>query len=399
MEDADMANAHQGDADRAARSFAVGMKSYDNDWFLRFNLSYDDAARLLADWGVTFVIAQSRFLPTADSAVKSEVAPDLAERFASYDDRKFRDALGRQNILYFATCAMFFDPPALAADPSLAAIDAVGRRMEKVDWYVGIPPTRRRHVEVKIAAIENAVRQLEPDGVHLGFMRWPGFWELWTPRHRQEEFPEYSYDSESLARFEAEAGVALPSREPRAAARWIAENAREKWVDWKCLVVVDVIRQVRDMARRIRPDTRMLLNTLPFGRGDFDNAIETVFGQRFEWLADVIDVFEVMAYHQILARPVTWIPRIGEEIKMRSGRQAICTLQAVPLYLNGIHAAEGRVSTLTTADLDEAASLIMASSVDGVAFFVWSDFLQQAIPSRDFSQVNIIRRLAGRRGL
>src|SRR5271166_2396986 len=103
MEDADMANAHQGDADRAARSFAVGMKSYDNDWFLRFNLSYDDAARLLADWGVTFVIAQSRFLPTADSAVKSEVAPGLAERFASYDDRKFRDALGRQNILYFAT--------------------------------------------------------------------------------------------------------------------------------------------------------------------------------------------------------------------------------------------------------------------------------------------------------
>jgi len=42
------------------------MKSYDNDWYLRFNLSYEErgGARRL---GVTFVIAQSRCFrcPTA----------------------------------------------------------------------------------------------------------------------------------------------------------------------------------------------------------------------------------------------------------------------------------------------------------------------------------------------
>src|SRR5580658_8632126 len=92
---------------QSAQPFAVGMKSYDNDWYLRFNLSYDAAAALLSDWGVTFVIAQSRALPMPDSAVKSEVRPELKERFASYDDRKFRDALARRCILYIATCAMF----------------------------------------------------------------------------------------------------------------------------------------------------------------------------------------------------------------------------------------------------------------------------------------------------
>jgi hypothetical protein len=139
------------------------------------------------------------------------------------------------------------------------------------------------------------------------------------------------------------------------------------------------------------------LNTLPLGRADFDNAVETTFGQRFESLADVIDVFEVMAYHQILKRPPEWIARVGEEIKARSGRTTVCTLQAVPLYLEGVHAAERRVPTLTSDDLRHAADLVMSSSVDGVVFFIWRDFLEQAIAQRDFSRVNIIRELASRR--
>jgi hypothetical protein len=383
--------------ERRKNPFAVGMKSYDNDWYLRFGLPYDDAARLLTDWGVSFVIAQSRTLPMPDSAVKSEVPPELRERFASYDDRKFRDALARQGILYVATCTMFFDPAALVANPALGAIDASGRMMEKIDWYVGIPPTRRTHVAMKIAAIENAVRLLEPDGVHLGFMRWPGFWELWTPRHKRADFPEYSYDEESLARFQAEADVALPSCSPSAAAAWIAENARDRWIDWKCRVVVDVLRKVRDNVRRIRPDAKMLLNTLPFGRLDFDNAAEGVFGQRFEALAEVIDVFEVMAYHQILDRPVEWVPRIGEEVKARSGRTTICTLQATPLYLDGMHVAEHRAKSLTARDLEHAGNLVMDSTIDGLVFFIWTDFLQQVRGLRDNSRVDIIRRLAARR--
>jgi hypothetical protein len=31
-------------------------------------------------------------------------------------------------------------------------------------------------------------------------------------------------------------------------------------------VVVDVIRQVKETARRYRPDIQLILNTLPFGR-------------------------------------------------------------------------------------------------------------------------------------
>jgi len=381
----------------AEGAYTLGMKIYDNDWYLRFGLSYDEAAKLLRDWGVTFVIAQCRLMPMPDSAVKSEVPPDLAERYASYDDRKFRDALARAGILYVPSCIMFFDPAALTADPSLAAIDATGKQMERIDWYIGIPPTRRNHVAAKLSVIETAVRALEPDAIHLGFMRWPGFWELWMPNYRRENFPEYSYDRESLKRFQQETGVSLPTLDPQAAAAFIAERAGEVWVDWKCQVVVDVIREVKETARRSRPHIQVVLNTVPFGRFDFDNAVEKVFGQRFESLAEVVDVFEVMAYHQILKRPAEWIPRIGEEVKERSGRTTVCTLQAVPLYLGGIHAKERRPQTLDAEEFECATELVAQSNVDGAIFFVWTDFLRQLLNQGDSSRVNIIRQLAAQR--
>src|SRR5260221_1165351 len=90
-------------------------------------------------------------------------------------------------------------------------MDASGKRMESIDWYVGIPPTRRAHVALKLRAIETAMRVLEPDGIHLGFMRSPGFWELWMPYHRSEDFPEYSYDRQTLELFQSHNGTSLRS--------------------------------------------------------------------------------------------------------------------------------------------------------------------------------------------
>jgi hypothetical protein len=70
----------------------------------------------------------------------------------------------------------------------------------------------------------------------------------------------------TLERFQAETGTSLPSLDPIAAAPFLAERVSQVWVDWKCHVVVDVIRQVKETARRYRPDIQLILNTLPFGR-------------------------------------------------------------------------------------------------------------------------------------
>ena len=232
-----------------AGTFRTGMKVYDNDWFLRFDLDYDDAARLLGDWGVTFVLAQSRYLPMPDTAIKSEVPERLKDRYAAYDDRLFREALRRVRIQYVATCLVGLDPEAVAADPNLVPVDANGRAGEKIDWYQGIPPDRTAHIDRKIALVERAAQELRPDGVHLCFMRWPGFWETWLPDTSRADFPDYDHSRGTLNRFAEQTGVEVPETSPREAAQWIVRNARAAWIDWKCATVAGVIGRFRDAVR------------------------------------------------------------------------------------------------------------------------------------------------------
>ena len=84
--------------------FIVGTKNYDTDWYLKYGLSYAEAAKTLREWGFSFILTQSHFLPMADSAVISEITPEMEARYASYDDLLFREALAKENIGSTQSC-------------------------------------------------------------------------------------------------------------------------------------------------------------------------------------------------------------------------------------------------------------------------------------------------------
>ena len=378
--------------------FILGTKNYDTDWYLRYGLSYTEAAKILRDWGFSFILTQSRYLPMPDSAVSSEVKPELEERYAAYDDLKFREALAKEGIAYWPTLCTFFNPYELEKDPTLRPIAQDGSPMDMIDWYVGITPTRQDYITRQASNIFKVVEVLEPDGIFLSFIRWPGFWELWMPHHSRVDFPEYSYDSHTIKRFMAETGVQVPYPVKSSgeipvvtrAAAWIDSHARNAWTTWKCDVITDVVRQVRQVVQESKPDLQIMINTLPFGENDYDNARDSTFGQRLETLSDVVDIFEVMTYHQILKRPVNWIPTIGGEVKRRTGKKTVCTLQVEPLYLDGIHASEARSPLIDTEEFSQAVNAVESGNLDGVVLFVWSDLLKKAIVEKDLSRIDAL---------
>jgi len=375
--------------------FEIGMKVYSTEWFLKHQLSYDKAAAVLQDWGVSSVMAQSRYLQMPDTAVKSEIPPEWARRYETYEDLKFREALAKRGIEYWAAALMFFDPESLQTNPERWAVGDDGEKMPKTDWYIGIPPSHEDQVQKKIEAILPAVKALQPDGVFLGFMRWPNFWELWLPEMNRGDFREYSFDRHTLDRFERETGISLPDKDAKTAAEWIQNNARLAWTDWKCQIVAQVIHQVKAACQVHQPDLKMMLNTVPFGKNDFSNAEEEVFGQRFELLAGDVDVFEVMTYHQILKRPTQWVREIGEEVKQRSGRKTTCTIQARPLYVDGMHANRGRKTDLNVAEFEALVSEAASSDlIDGVNVFMWADFLNQVYEDHNHQYIDILKKYA-----
>lgn len=353
----------------------VGMKIYDNAWFLKHELEPEAAADVLSAMGVTFVLAQSKLLPMQDTAVESAVRQEDADRFARLDDRAFRDALRNRRIGYFASLNIGFDPAFIGAHPELLPVDQFGRTEAKVDWYLALPPDRRQNILHKIALLERAVRELEPDGVHLGFIRWPGFWETWLPDVERAVIPDYCYAKDTLTRFCEAKQVDLPTSDPSAAAREIRARHRRQWRDWKCEVTRDAVGSIRAAIAAIRPGVKIAINTLPFFPSDFDNAVEEVAGQSPAVLRDVADIFEVMAYHQILKRDEAWPAAVAANIKARSGRATVCTLQGAALYLDGMHAGRGRAEHIGLEVFLRAVNLVEATDVDGICVFTFTDFL------------------------
>jgi hypothetical protein len=353
----------------------VGMKIYDNVWYLRFGLEPEEAADILKDMGVTYVMAQSKLLPMQDTAIESEVSAAERARYETLDDRVFRDALGARGIAYFASILFGFDPKLLAEHPEMLPVDQHGNPEQKTDWYIGIPADREINIQHKLSLLRPAVERLQPDGVHLGFIRWPGFWEIWLDDVKRGDMPDYCYGPETVKRFCVDCGIDLPVNNAAASARIISGKHKSIWAKWKCGEVVRTVSRVKSELRNSKPDLQIAINTLPFFLSDFDNAVEEVFGQSPAMLGEVAEVFEVMAYHQIMRRDTSWPGRIGTDIKRRSRQATVCTIQGNPLYLEGMHANRGRATELPTEEFISLVDSVEASEADGVCVFTFTDFL------------------------
>jgi hypothetical protein len=351
----------------------LGFKIYDNDWFLKHGLAPEQAADLLAEMGATFVIAQSRFLPMQDSAVESQVR-EVGGHYQSLDDVAFRNALRKRGVAYLGCLNICFDPAFAAAHPSLLPIDQFGRTEEKRDWYIGLPPDRKENLDHKIEILEHAVPALDPDGIHLGFVLARLLGNMAPDVHRAE-MPDFCYSPQTLRRFCEAAEVDLPLTDPVKASMLMEQRYRREWRDWKCGVTVEAIRQIRNAVQAGRPETAIAINTLPFFQSDFDDAVEEVFGQDIEKLSEVVDVFEVMSYHQILRRDATWPAAVGSDIKRRTKKDVICTLQAKALYLDGMHAQRRRNSEISADEFVRAVDELEESVVDGMCVFTFSQLL------------------------
>ena len=148
----------------------VAVKNYGFEWYLRHGLSEADAAAAMVRHGIDWVAVQNLRDPLPTSAVVQD------RPGPPYEDRRFREALKRQGLKVFEATAVLFRPDAYEAVPDLRPVDADGRVMERFGWYVGLCPTSEAYLAERSAVMEEVVSTLEPDGVFLSFIRFPGFW-------------------------------------------------------------------------------------------------------------------------------------------------------------------------------------------------------------------------------
>jgi len=372
-------------------NFMVGMKIYSLDWFWKYNLDYKQAAEELKSLNVSYIITMSKHLPMYNSAVDSEIPAEKKELLDDFDDRAFRDALKDAGIQYFGACNFFFDPPTMYRHGNIP-VDHTGAKAVETDWYIGGCPTDEAYIAERTAQIVDAMRSLHMDGVFLGFMRYPGFWELWLPGTSEADWPEYCFCPRCLEKFREASGVSVPEGSP--AGSWIRENAHAEWASFKTNTIAGIIKDIRARIREINPDAQVVLNTVPFDAAHYSQNGRKIFAQDPVLLAQYVDIFEVMGYHQILKQPVSWIAQAGRYFKEATGKKVVCTVQAKPLYLEGMHAGKGRAESITPEEFSMALNDIRQSGLDGVVVFTWSDFLEQKLVEHETVFTDMISNIS-----
>ena len=352
----------------------VAVKNYGFEWYLRYGLSETDAAAAMVRHGIDWVAVQNMRDPLPTTAVIQEMPGP------PYEDRRFREALQERGLKVFETTAVFFRPDAYVAHVDLQPIDSQGRTMETYGWYVGLCPTSPTYLAERVVVMEEVVSTLQPDGVFLSFIRFPGFWELWMPETARAEISEYCFCDRCLGRFSEETGHELPAGTTAERSAVILHELRADWTAWKCSVIAGVIKALGDAARRSRPGAEVLINGLALGRSDYDDAVQAVLGQSPEVIGEVADHIELMFYHQIMRRdPAAWISGLTEEVRSRTDMTLLACIQGKADYLDKIYATGRRNPTIPFEEYIAALRAVAASPVDGVMVYHWVDFLENEL--------------------
>lgn len=187
------------------------------------------------------------------------------------------------------------------------------------DWQ-GICPTHEGYRSYRMEEFRELAGNFDLDGIWLDYHHSHAAWEREDP-----VLPDTCFCPRCLAEFSASTGIVLPDQTTARKAAYILEEHREAWIEWRCDLFTDWVREFREILDEERPGA--LLGTFhnPWSDQDYDGARIEKLAIDLKAQAEYIDVFSPMPYHarfgyaddpQWVARQVSWL---GEYLGITGG--------------------------------------------------------------------------------
>ncbi len=247
--------------------------------------------------------------------------------------REFRKLLAGAGIGFFITAPVFCDPDAIRKDPTLLGVGSLGNpsRDPQAGWLAFVCPSRRDYRKARMAAIVDQVRELQPDGLSLDFIRYYIYWERVPPGKSANSIEKFCFCDHCLRLMTTELGLRFPpeltTREAKAA--WVLANHRDEWTAWKCETITSMVRDTVAAARKVIPGLRISLHGVPWLEHEYDDGLRVVAGQDLKELAPYVDVFGPMCYFQMLERQPEWVHDVVVDYARLTGKAVLPSVQAV----------------------------------------------------------------------
>lgn len=180
----------------------------------------------------------------------------------------------------------------LKEHPDAAPIGVDGKVCPAPQGWQGICPTHADYRRSRMAAFRKVLSEFEIDGIWLDYHHSHASWERAEP-----EMPDTCFCQRCLSRFSRATKTRLPDEPtPKLASRLLSEH-KETWVQWRCDVFADWVREFRTIIDKTRPKTLFGTFHCPWTDKELDGALRNKLAIDLKAQAKYIDVFSIMPYH------------------------------------------------------------------------------------------------------
>jgi hypothetical protein len=276
---------------------------------------------------------------------------------------EFRMLAKKKKITTYIILPIFFDPDTLHVNPDLYAITDQGKRATE-EWVEFVCPSRESYRKSKIEMIKRLIRELDPDGLSLDFIRHFAYWEKIYPDREPQSIANTCFDVHCLSKFQEDNHIIIPSALTNTSeiAKWITDNHLQQWINWKCSLITSMIADIKHEADKLKPGIKINVHAVPWRHNDFNNAIKMIAGQDFSQISNIADMLSPMTYAHMVKRDPVWIHAVVQDIASQTNCQIIPSIQVNKAYLN---------DPLTVHEFEESVKEALKPPSSGVIFWSW----------------------------
>ena len=195
--------------------------------------------------------------------------------------------------------------------PDSNPIGVDGKVCPPPEGWQGVCPTHPGYRRFRMDAFRKVLNDFEVDGIWLDYHHSHASWERPVPA-----MPDTCFCKRCLARFTHETNTSLPNATAAETAQRILNQHQGTWVQWRCDVFTDWVREFRSIADETRPSALLGTFHCPWTDKEFEGALRNKLAIDLRAQAKYIDVFSIMPYHarfghasdpKWIAQQTTWL--------------------------------------------------------------------------------------------
>ena len=180
----------------------------------------------------------------------------------------------------------------LKQHPEAAPVGVDGKICPPPHGWQGVCPTHHGYREFRMKAFRKVLSDFTVDGMWLDYHHSHASWERAEPH-----MPDTCFCKRCIVQFAQETKTDLPDVTSPQLPSLLLSKYRDEWVQWRCDVFTDWVREFRSIIDQTRP--KALLGTFhcPWTETEFDGALRSKLAIDLKAQAEYVDVFSIMPYH------------------------------------------------------------------------------------------------------